>query len=297
MGQALTGARYPHETTITVTTMNINPRGLVRGTAILLALAFASAPQAENIWLFQGFLDSGHGPRAIAMDGNAATRDSAQDSGAWGSGPPGAMIGAWPRTDGAGTLAEMILIEAGPNQLLELHNLSIGWSAFDSDLTVLAYTASQNPTDPRASRRAAPQDIASAAAAPAPGQRVRGSADASSHDGPQLSGFMQKIFDNTGTAIAAKYWLISAYNPETNGNGAIEQCGSWQGAYATCYDYAKLAAISGILANTPQSAKDAAAVPEPSPAWLLGLGVILLNRLARPIQKRPGRSSGAGRTG
>ena len=167
---------------------------------------------------------------------------------------------------------------------------------------MLAYTVSRDmlkpaitpgPSSQRAARVPAaegampsqdsPRDTANPNEPPMPGKRVGNIVGASPHSGVRFNGFMQRILNSAGATATAKYWLISAYNPETNSNGTIEQCGAWKDAQSTCYDYTKLAAISGIAANTTQNPDDPLPVPEPSSLLLLSLGLILLKRNIRQV--------------
>ena len=120
--------------------MSLNKCGFILGQASVLALAFAHAPRAENIWLFQNS-NTAHRMQDISMSAeipdSPAARDSAQPDGKRSNGLPDAYIHAGPRADGTGRAfaypssveeaSEMILLDAGQDNLLQLHQLSIGW--------------------------------------------------------------------------------------------------------------------------------------------------------------------------
>lgn len=181
---------------------------------------------------------------------------------------------------------DMVMLDFG-SSLIQLESVTIGWSQYGADISVLAFTGSGAP---------ALSGVTDWSSLTSSGWSVVGNYEKSGAGGITVNG------DN----VASSYWLIGAYNPvfassalETIGNpdsgcdrDASGTCmnGSvktgtesyWNGwkwktrdvytNYTNNNDYFKLAAVSGSL-YTPPPPPPNTGVPEPGSLALAGLAL------------------------
>jgi hypothetical protein len=134
-----------------------------------------------------------------------------------------------------------------------LDKVTLGWSMYDADLTIMAYTGSLAPSSFIAGKNASTLTSGGASAGWSLVQNVGDVAPDSAYGG---SGTDINYGVNSG-GIASAYWLISAYNSSFGG-----------GTMDTIVDYAKLLGVT---------TRDATAkVPEPGSLALAAAALLML---------------------
>ena len=250
------------------------------GPLAALSLGLAAMPASAGVsWTFTGSnCVSGCGS---SYDGNALTFDGAGGAGnvtasAWSNTGSGGDLqtgtlnlysgglgvtnqgesGTPPNhsTDNSGYI-DSILFDFG-GDAVDLSDVSVGWWYNDSDISVLAYTGSGDPTADLGAGNTYNDLLGS---------------------GWSLVGNYDNVGQNGGTAtvnpddVSSSYWLIGALNTDLTSTS----CSSYSYSYSTsnCSDYVKIYALAGDTGNgggTPPSQ-----VPVPGTLALFGLGLLL----------------------
>ena len=168
---------------------------------------------------------------------------------------------------------DMVMLDFG-SSLIQLESVTIGWSQYGADISVLAFTGVGTP---------ALSGITDWSSLTTSGWTVVGNYEKSGNGGVSVN----------GANIASSYWLIGAYNPvfassalETVGNpdsgctrdssgicmnGWVNSGTKWKN-YTNNNDYFKLAAVSGSL-YAPPPPSSSTGVPEPGSLALAGLAL------------------------
>jgi hypothetical protein len=262
--------------------INTRPRNLMLLTSGLLALAGLPSAQAASTWQ----LDSNCASSSCVKTDGTATAAAYSTSLTAGSnfaaapgltGYSGGGLGVNQEGTGAPNHAldnqgnlEMILLQF--TQAVTLTSLNIGWAAYDSDITVLAY---QGPIT---------SNTSAAAGATVTAKNISNLRVATAgNTGWNLIG----SYANVGTGaeainasnLSSSWWLISAYNSTIGGTVANANNGSGNPTSATLgtptysssgYDYVKLFSVTGAKST---ARTNASTVPEPGSLALAGLAL------------------------
>ena len=155
-----------------------------------------------------------------------------------------------------------LLSFAGPNKV-KLTDVKIRWSTNDSDISVLAYTGSGDPT--------------------ATGKLYGKKYDELVANGWSVIGNYSNAVTGANTAINgagifSSYWLIGAYNPLAAGSAGYDPL---------LYDYVKLGAVSGCISGTVGCGTQppGGTVPEPGSLALFGAALVGMVSLRRRQQR------------
>lgn len=147
---------------------------------------------------------------------------------------------------------EMVSLDFGSTPVI-LSQLTLGWSMYDADISVLAYTGAGTPT----------LSLNRWSNLLGTGWTLIGNYDVNA--GANATDDIN-VAINTGN-VSASYWLIGAYNPvfgTSATNGGVVDVGTGQ------YDYFKLAGIACSVETPPTPS---AGVPEPASLALAGAGL------------------------
>ncbi|MDY0011563.1 MAG: exosortase-dependent surface protein XDP1 [Rhodocyclaceae bacterium] len=166
---------------------------------------------------------------------------------------------------------DMVMLDFG-SSLIQLTSVTIGWSQFGADISVLAFTGTGSPNL---------SSLSNWGSLTTNGWTVVGNYEKSGSGTVAINGLSDKV--------ASSYWLIGAYNPIFV-SSALETVGSpdqgctrytYGTSVGTCKntysspnqnDYIKLAAVSGSLYTPPPPHQDPS-VPEPSSLALMTLAL------------------------
>jgi hypothetical protein len=137
------------------------------------------------------------------------------------------------------------------NQAVNLQSVTLGWRAFDSDLSILAFNGS---TLPGMIGNTASQLVGQ-------GWKLIGN-----YNGPTASssGDSTDVTINTGTSTSSKFWIVSAYDSRWPLSSGMSNPSGLVGGD----DYVKILALYGD--------KPSNGVPEPHALLLLGLAMVSL---------------------
>lgn len=146
------------------------------------------------------------------------------------------------------------------DQSVTLTSISLGWSQYDSDISILAYNpTNQDPSTPTITGKTFSDLIATG------WQLVGNYADVA----PGGSGSAA-----ISTSASSSYWLVSAFTTCANATRTDSTCSSGPSANGGSLDfgndYFKIASLGGLI-NTPQTSGSA---PEPSSLFLLTGGLM-----------------------
>lgn len=152
---------------------------------------------------------------------------------------------------------DLVLFNFGANSV-NLQSISLGWYNTDTDLSVLAYTGSGDPTSSLGNRKltSTAQDLTTN------GWTLIGNYDVDSGD---TTNPYTKDISGDSQGIKSSYWIVSSFS---SGFGTCTGCQIGD-------DYFKILTVAGTIPATPRSG-----VPEPATALLLGFGVPLARRFA-----------------
>ncbi|MBL8385937.1 MAG: PEP-CTERM sorting domain-containing protein [Burkholderiales bacterium] len=146
---------------------------------------------------------------------------------------------------------DMVLLNFG-SQSVKITDVKVRWSTNDSDISVLAYTGSGNPTSN--------------------GNLIGKRYDQLVSSGWTAIGSYSNAVSGANVAVNAggvfsSYWLIGAYNPLAAGDAGFN---------STWYDYVKLGAVTGCVAGQPDCGSPPpppGRVPEPGSLALFGVAL------------------------
>lgn len=148
---------------------------------------------------------------------------------------------------------DMALLDFSATGRVSLSSVTLGWWSVDSDITVLAYTGSGNPTANGKLAGNTYGQLTSLGWAAIGNYSDVGTRPAST----------QAI----STSVFSSYWLIGAYNPLAGGSEG----------WSLGNDYVKLASVIGTVC-TPGTigcgGPNPGSIPEPGSLALLGLGLL-----------------------
>lgn len=151
---------------------------------------------------------------------------------------------------------------------VKLSSVTLGWSQYDSDITVMAYTGAGTPT------------LVGKTYDQLGGLggwvSIGNYSDVGSITSTAM-GSSSKTINSAG--VFSSYWLIGAYNPLANPTGG-SVTGGWLTPGATTtdnntvgYDYVKLASVTGCVSGTT-GCTPPGQVPEPGSLAMVGLGLL-----------------------
>jgi hypothetical protein len=158
----------------------------------------------------------------------------------------------------------MVLLSFGPNTLVNLTSIKLGWidSSRDADFTVMAFQG----------------DITKVS----PSGLTWGSLDA----GWKLVGNYNNSTSGDKAitnSYLSSYWLIGAYNPLAAKSTTYINASGQSVAMDTSSDYFKLKSVTGeaCTIGTPGCGSTTTNVPEPGSLALLSLGILGIVRMRR----------------
>lgn len=177
-------------------------------------------------------------------------------------------------TTGVGAVYDSVLFTFA--SAVTLTQVTLGWAAYDSDVSVLAYVGAGTPTAPDAGSQTYASLTSNGWALVGNYSDVAGtpsqSAGGSSGTYTTLINGAANADNTTGSAVySSKYWLVGAYNPVFDGS-------TWTAGN----DYMKIKSVAGV--KTPDRK-----VPEPGALGLVAMS--LVGVIAMRGRKRSARGS------
>lgn len=194
-----------------------------------------------------------YGTAYLASKGNRGFGVSAQsEGGAAGFSPNDALD-----NDPSSLAPNLLLLRF--NTAVILDQLTLGWSMYDADLTVMAYTGAGSPTSFIAGKTAGNLTDGGALA----GWRLVQNLGDAAPDLAHPASDADIVYDLNAGGVSATYWLVAAYHADFGG-----------GALDSLVDYSSLLSVRS---------RDAQGLPEPPT-----LGLVAGALLAIGWRRRPG---------
>lgn len=152
------------------------------------------------------------------------------------------------------------------DQAITLSQVTIGWAAYDADITVLAYTGTGTPTLTNLTYNNLTSN----------GWTLIGHIDGpNSYPNNSSGSNTDSVLNVANTNIESQYWLIAAYTTLVGGTPLTKPNQS---------DYVKIAGLTGKWNQPEPPSTGDQSVPEPASLLLVGLGLFLMQRNQRQLE-------------